>query len=244
MEHRTETGMNRTGIQMSPVDTKRMLEGNPAGIPEGDESVVTEMRSDYINEAEPVGTVPMPGTVKGAAKTGAKKLTGKNPEVFIDKLGERLAFERGGTRLYEALLTKCEATIADGAEELPGEMSIVTLRRFHDEEAEHFEMLAGCMEELGADPTAQTPAADVTGVESFGIMQVLNDPRTTVAQSLNALLVAELADYAGWDLLIKLAVEMKQPAMAKRFRAALEQENEHMMTIKQWLEDSVLSESA
>ena len=244
MEQSTEIGMNRTGIQMSPKDTKRMLEGNQEqGIPEGDESGIMEMRSDYINEAEPVGTVPMPGTVKGAAKTGTKKLTGKNPEVFIDKLGERLVFERGGTRLYEALLTKCEATIADGAEELPGEMSIATLRHFRDEEAAHFEMLAGCMEELGADPTAQTPCADVTGVESFGIMQVLNDPRTTVAQSLNALLVAELADYAGWDLLIKLAEEMKQTGMVKRFRAALEQENKHMMTIKQWVEDSVLSES-
>lgn len=245
MESNTQIGMNRTGIQMSPKDSKRMLEANEqAVIPGGDESGVMEMRLDYISEAEPVGTVPMPGTAKGAVKTGAKKLTGRSPEVFIDKLGERLAFERSGTRLYEALLTKCEAAVAEGPEALPAEVTIETVRHFRDEEAEHFEMLAECLETLGADPTAQTPCADVSGVESFGIMQVLNDPRTTVTQSLGALLVAEMADQAGWELLIKLAEEMKQTDMVKRFRTALAQENEHLTTIKSWVEGSVLQESA
>lgn len=243
MEQRTEIGMNRTGIHMSPKDTKRMLEANEqAGIPKGDESVVTEMRSDYISDAEPIGTVPMPGTAKGAAKTGAKKLTGKNPEVFIDKLGARLAFERSGTRLYEALLTKCEA-VSDGTEALPAGVTIEKLRHIHDEEAAHFEMLAECLEALGADPTAQTPSADVSGVESFGIMQVLNDPRTTVPQCLDAILVAELADNAAWELLIKLAEEMKQTDMVGRFRTALAQENEHLATVKSWVEGSVLQKS-
>ena len=36
-------------------------------------------------------------------KTALNKLVGVSPEVLIDKLGERLAFERTGTRLYDAL---------------------------------------------------------------------------------------------------------------------------------------------
>jgi hypothetical protein len=33
-------------------------------------------------------------------------LGGKEPIVFLDKLGERAAFERSGTRLYETLIAK------------------------------------------------------------------------------------------------------------------------------------------
>jgi hypothetical protein len=66
--------------------------------------------------------------VKGVAKTGMQKLTGKKPEVLIDKLGARLAFERTGTRLYDALLGKCLVR-RDEVKGLPIEL----LREFRDE---------------------------------------------------------------------------------------------------------------
>lgn len=53
--------------------------------------------------------VPIPGSTKGMVITGHSKLVGQSPEVLIDKLGERLAFECGGTRLYEALIAKVES---------------------------------------------------------------------------------------------------------------------------------------
>jgi rubrerythrin len=166
-----------------------------------------------------------------------QKLTGKNPEVLVDKLGERLAFERSGVRLYEALLTKYQAT----PEKLPG-MSVEKLTHFRDEEAKHFKLVADALDMLGADPTAQTPGADVTGVESMGLMQVLDDPRTTIPQSLHAVLVAELADHAGWELLIKLAEDMGQKDMAKQFHGALEEEEEHLTHVRNWVEESVRAE--
>jgi ferritin-like metal-binding protein YciE len=241
--------MNRTGVQMSPIDTQRMLERDALTENVVDEENLDGMdaesiRSDYIADAEPVGTVPMPGTLKGAVKTGVRKvLAGKNPEVFVDKLGERLAFERTGTRLYDALILKFETAAieeidSDGAS---SNVSLERLRHFREEEAEHFELLADCLEQLGADPTAQTPCADVAGVESMGLMQVLNDPRTTLPQCLNAILVAELADNAGWELLIKLADELGQKDMVKQFKEALKQEQEHLDAIKTWNEESVLA---
>jgi hypothetical protein len=236
MESSTHMGLNRTGIQMSPVDTDQMIEGVARMRPSDSDETMVEMRSDYIAEAEPVGTVPVPGNVKGVAKTVAKKLTGKRPEVFIDKLGERLAFERTGTRLYDALLTKFEV-IEDGTHSVPIDM----LRQFRNQEAAHFELLAQCMEEIGADPTAQTPCADVTGVEALGLLQVLSDPRTTPAQSLNAILIAELADNAGWELLSALAEDMGQTEMAERFQRALAEEEKHLAHIKTWHEQAVFS---
>ncbi len=87
----TEMGMNKTGAHMSPKDIEKMMKGMPQGAPgEGDGSAIAAVRTTYIAEAEPVGTAPPPGTIKGAAKAGMQKLVGRHPEVLVDKLGERI----------------------------------------------------------------------------------------------------------------------------------------------------------
>ena len=103
------------------------------------------------------------------------------------------------------------------------------LQHICEEEARHFGLIAECIEKLGGDPTAQTPCADVTGVESSGLMQVVTDPKTTVNQSLHALLVAELADNAAWEELIVLAKALGQDEMVQRFEEALGEEREHLL---------------
>ena len=235
---KTQLGANRTGIKTSPVDAKKMLETPPgARLTPGDDSGIDQVRSRYIKESGPVGTVPPPATMKGVAKAGVQALTGKRAQVFMDRIGERLAFERAGTRLYEAMMTKCKAA-TDGAGKYLAE-----LEHFCDEEAEHFRMLEQCMEELGGDPTAQTPSADVTGVESAGLMQVVTDPMTTVNQSMHALLIAELADNDAWDELIVLAQELGQADMARQFEAARAAEREHLQKVRQWHQEATLQES-
>jgi rubrerythrin len=240
MENRTELGMNRTGLMVSPGDMKKMMEVTELTQPssEGDEHALDAVRAEYIAQAEPVGTVPPPATVKGAVKSAAKAITGKRPHVFLDKLGERLAFERSGTRLYGALIVKCEATREPG-----GVISVEKLREIQMEEARHFALLKECMEELGGDPTAQTPCADVTGVESSGLMQVVTDPKTTLNQSLHAILIAELADNAAWEELIVLARDMGLEEMATRFEGAAAHEMEHLETVKQWHQEGTLQEA-
>ena len=108
MSTRNRTGMSRLDSQLT-ID---MAEHTPPS-PAGDTTALQAIESTYIREAEPVGSVPVPGTVTGAAQAIANKLTGKNPEVFIDKLGESPAFERTGTRLYDYLITECETLKAD-----------------------------------------------------------------------------------------------------------------------------------
>lgn len=235
MEQRTQMGMNKTGVQMSPKDIQALLKDvKQTSAPGTDDAGIAAVRTTYITEAEPIGTVPVPGTVKGAVKTGMNKLTGKNPEVFIDALGARLAFERSGVRLYDTFLTKFQA-MQDGMTELTAD----EIKHFRDEEAKHFMLLSDCLETLGADPTAQTPAADITGVESMGLMKVLEDPRTTLEQSLHALLVVELADNASWELLVTLAEDQGQQQMADKFRTALQEEEDHLAHVRQWYEQCV-----
>jgi hypothetical protein len=209
--------------------------------------------------------VPPPATLSGFVKTGISAITGGHPSIFLDKVGERIAYERAGTRLYDALITKYEALSRNGASErklLPAastadpdassamaagstlsEAPLQTLQRIRGEELQHFHMLTATMERLGGDPTAQTPCADVVAVASMGLMQVLTDPRTTLAQCMNAMVTAELTDNAGWELLAQLADHAGQDELVPKFLEALREEDDHLRIVKNWL-TALVSERA
>jgi hypothetical protein len=98
---RTMTGQNRTGAAASMKGARAMLEVANEFTPASqiDTTVSKAERMRYIEEAESVGSIPPPVTVKGAIKSGLAKLTGDEPSVLLDKIGERLAYERSGVRL-------------------------------------------------------------------------------------------------------------------------------------------------
>jgi hypothetical protein len=137
------------------------------------------------------------------------------------------------------VITKCLAAGADAG----GTVDMQRLEQIHRQEAQHFELVREAIEELGGDPTAMTPCADLVGVQSLGLIQAVNEPRTTIAQALNTLLIAELTDNAGWELLITLANELGHTGMAERFTTALAHEQEHLATVKTWLQEVTLAES-
>ena len=239
MKEQTPMGMNRTGMQMSPFDANAM-QGMPASMTPatpGDDSALAEMRSAYIAESEPIGSVPLPGSVKGAMTTGVSMLTGDQPQLLLDKLGERLAFERTGTRLYDALITKFEAM-----QDQSTSMTLADLQKIRQDEARHFAIVADAIETLGGDQTSQTPCADLVGVESMGLMQVVTDPRTTIAQSLHAILVAEMTDNAGWELLIALAEDQNQNSLITDFSVALDEERVHLQQVQSWYQEATIGE--
>jgi ferritin-like protein len=147
------------------------------------------------------------------AKLALQALKGEKATVLVDKLAERLAFERSGTRLYETLIAKCHATGNSGSS-----ATLQKLEHICKEELNHFHMLWECIEKLGADPTVQTPSADIAAVASQGIPKVVLDPRTTFAQCLDAIMTAELIDYEAWERLTELAQGFDQTEMVQQFR--------------------------
>lgn len=165
-------------------------------------------------------------------------IAGTKPSVLMNKLGERLAFERTGTRLYEALMAKF-----DGQAAWPGGPSRADLQRFHDEELRHFQQVREAVQSLGGAPTVVTPAADVVSVASEGLLKVITDPRTSIAESLEALLVAELADNDGWKMLIQLADSLEQKDLAKSFRRAAKEEDQHLSAVRNWLSTQMIQEA-
>ena len=119
--------------------------------------------------------------------------------VFLDKLSERLAFERRGDACTKRFTTKLRRL----AKQVPGP-TLEQIEQIGREELEHFLMVNRTITELGGDSTVESPSADVGGVASMGIMQVLTDRELRVPM-LAGTADAELTDNDGWQLLIQLA---------------------------------------
>lgn len=222
---------NRTGVGASPEEAAAQAEGVAAimggDLPpptpiEGSGLVVT--RASYEIEAHPIGTMPPP--MIDAADDEDLEV----PAVLLDKLSERCAFERSGTRLYEGLIGKLQVrgTFEGGPTE-------EKLREFMEAELRHFQLVASALTALGGDPTAMSPCANVSAVASQGLVQVISDPRTTLAQALQAILIAELADNDGWAMLIEITREAGQEEIAASFEEARREEDEHLLEVRAWL---------
>lgn len=240
MKKPTDLGSNRTGAQASPVDAKKTAEGASSSplIDGGTAADLAAERLGWAQDAEPVGSMPPPLSVTGAIKSAVEMLKGNEPTVLLDKIGERLAFERTGVRLYEALLTKLAA--ADLHEGGPTQAEVLRIR---DDELRHFSELKEAMESLGGDPTAMSPCADVTAVASSGVGKVLSDPRTTLSQCLEALLMVELVDNDSWAVLATLADGFGKKEMAERFRWALADEAQHLDMVRRWVNQEIIGQA-
>lgn len=222
MSHIPTIGDNKTGVAMHPRRTAAMVKGTREFPPSsrGSEENLAAVRIDYGSEAPPVGSLPPALDARPDEST----------IVFLDKLGARLAFERTGVRLYDAILAKHRALGG-----FDGGPSRAELQRIRNEEHAHFLLLCRATESLGADPTAVTPSADVQATSSIGVVQVITDPRTTLLAALDAILIAELADNDSWEALIELARHAGHDDLAESFIGALRDEVEHLENVRRWL---------
>jgi rubrerythrin len=232
--------MNRTGIMTHKALSAEMIKGAKKTVPssKGDGGEIAKQRGGYIDGALPIGTKPMIPDSNGDIDTDNEA----QPDAFrllLDKLGERLAFERQGTRLYETVVQKFEILDRNGSSP-----ALEDLRHILKEEMEHFALLQKVIADLGGDATVQTPSADVSGVLSQGILQIVTDPRTTGAQTLQAMLNAELADNDGWQMLINVSSALGHSDLQEEFQQALESEQEHLEHVRGWLETMTLEEAS
>ena len=146
-----------------------------------------------------------------------------------------------GTRLYQALIGKLESGKAHNYS-LP-KQTLHNLKRFKEEEENHFHFLTRCLTELGADPSALIPSADTSAVSAMGLLQVVTDPRTTFAQSVQSILIAELTDHDSWALLYQLSLSMEFKSMSEDFIKALIEEQDHLDHIRRLYEYLIMAEA-
>lgn len=228
MRSPTDLGSNKTGTATAPVQSARMPTPGTSAAPLV--SSLAAQRIAIAKASDPIGSMPPPLTLKGMAKTAIARIKGQRANTLLDKLGARAAFERSGTRLYDALLSKYDAFGT-----FDGGPSRAELELIRGEELAHFHLVVEAIEALGGDPTAVTPSADRDGVMSMGLVQTLSDPRSSLAECLEAILVAELVDNDCWTTLISLSDELGQKSLAEVFERSLAEEVRHLASVRQWL---------
>ena len=208
---------NRTGVLIAPELARELVESveNFSPKPDLDQSQAAAMRAVYVQEGQPIGSHPVAESVTMTA--------------LLDKLGARLAFERSGVRLYDALIQKRTATGGEGSP------TTADLQHIRDEELEHMHMLEECITDLGGDPTTVTPAADINATMTMGVLKVVADPRTTISQCLEAILTAELVDNDCWGVLVKMMQEEGLEEDAEDLQEALAEEQEQLKKVRGWI---------
>lgn len=152
----------------------------------------------------------------------------ENTSRVLDVLSGRLTFERTGVKLYDTVIEKIDR-LGD-----PRYLALVpTLRKHRNEEKEHEEWLEDCIRQLGGTAHETTDMARLEAEESQGIQSVIIDGHTKVLDLLHALLSAELADNAGWDLLVKLAGDLGDRETKLEFAKRLVEETKHLAFIRE-----------
>jgi rubrerythrin len=226
-------GRNKTGVARSTERRHQMLEADVGAAPGPELPVasVGQVRKQYADEREPMGTLAPPASLQQMGVSTLAKLKGGNPTLFLDKISARLASERMGTRFYEAVLSKFDSfgTFAGGPTRADLEAAM-------NDELEHFAMLVRAVETLGADVTVLSTSAALEGVALGGVLALLIEPRTNLAQCLEAILIAELADNDLWDTLIELAQDAGQQQMVADFSRARDDERRHLANTRKWLD--------
>jgi hypothetical protein len=232
MRQSPRQGDNRTGIVASGGFGEDMLtatEEFPPSSP-GSAQAIAEVRVAYVEESEGLGETPPPASLKDKAKAAVNAVTGGEPTLLMDKLGERLAFEHAGARLYEALVSKHKAYGS-----FAGGPSAEDLLRILTQEYEHADLLEQAIKDLGGDPTALTPSANLAANISAGLPQVVTDPRTNLLQCLEAIMVAELADNECWTTLAELARQGGHDELVLECQQAMGHERDHLRKVRRWI---------
>jgi hypothetical protein len=228
----TPIGLNRTGIDLARDRADAMLEATEEfnSFAEIDGESIALVRSAYAMEVDPMGSLPPPATLKGAMKAAKDTLLGRHPTQLLDKLGERLAFERTGTRLYDVILGKLEQGSG-----FPGGPTTAEVERIRGQEYDHFRLVERIIRLVGGDPTVITPSANLHSTMTHGIIAVVVDPRTTLEQCLEAALLAELGDNECWQTLLEFLIDAERTDVLLEVREAIQHEADHLVHVRRWL---------
>lgn len=223
MEISKKIEMNRTGISVSPQDSEKMMEGahQPPPFSEASELELAQNRLRWMKESSGFGSLPSSHN--------------ESLRFLLDQLGERLAVARMSVRLYDAVIGKYHPVDHSGSD-----ISLEKLIQFRDENYQHFLLLSYVIEEFRGDPTIQTPSADLAGIWMTGFQKAVLDFRTRFFESLESLLMVELIDHEGWDLLVQLTRSIKMDEVSVKFQNVFKETESHVNGIRSAVKNAIL----
>ena len=148
---------------------------------------------------------------------------------FIDKLAQRWVVERAAVTMYREAIARLRVNERLGS-------LVPDLERFGPQEQLHADMIEQLLRELGHDDVHgehATPAVNLAASAMAAILESIRAPAATARSILEAMLMAERVDVAGWELLIDLAKDAElDEDWLRGFRAAGREEREHEYVVR------------
>ncbi len=148
---------------------------------------------------------------------------------FIDKLAQRWVVERAAVTMYQEAIARLR--INDVVAGL-----IPELERFAGQEQLHATFLEQLLHELGhGDVHGEhaTPAVNLAASAMAAILESIRAPAATARSILEAMLMAERLDVAGWEILTDLAKDAElDEDYLRSCRAASREEREHEYVVR------------
>jgi hypothetical protein len=156
-----------------------------------------------------------------------EKLAQRHAAQVLDVLGARLGFERTAVRLYDRVIERMERHAEPRYHPI-----IAQLRQIRDEEKEHEEWIEAQIRALGGSPEIATEMAELEREEESGIEHIIDSDDKPI-HLVHALLAFELADNAGWDVLVKLADDVGDRTAKLQFARRLGEEAKHLLFMRE-----------
>ena len=181
------------------------------------------------------------GPASSRSKTDAKvcsfvgaglALTADELGAFLLKVGERLYFEKTILKGYDALISKCELFSADL---LPAELDIIDLVEIRSQKHRFVKLLASTLEGLGGEGLSERPPSGSLLLAITGVCRAIEDVTAGIEQSLECLLIAELADDEGWDLLICDCDDLGLAGLSASLDSVQEISESHTEMVREWI---------
>lgn len=160
------------------------------------------------------------------------KVQQHNTALLLNKLAQRLSYERANVRFYEALIFKSLAA-EQGVRRI---VSVDRLRQFRDEDVEHTVLLKTAIETLGADVDMWLPDAVPSQATQITMSKMLTKTHGDILQCLQSVVVFARNDADEWQMLYRLFSSMGLEKMTETFRQAWEEDQQQLTTLSAWVE--------
>src|SRR5437868_3256316 len=150
------------------------------------------------------------------------RLSQANRHKLIDLLNERAASERASARLYARVVERVSNAEPAIRRVLP------RLQQQRTEGIEHGRWLDAQLRALGSDSFTITARTQRLIGELRGVEQLVVDEGASIADLFHALLIAELTNTLGWQLLVALADRADDRPAAEAFGKRCAKQEEHV----------------
>ncbi len=156
------------------------------------------------------------------------KRNGHSPSL-VNRLCERCAFARVSVLLHEAVLAKL---VASGP--FPGGPTVEELNAYASEELARFHLLSSEIVALGGSATGSAVPVFVSIVALEGLVALARDRRSTLAEAIDALLLAQISDAAGWEAVVDACDRSGNIWLAGRLAVAHRTKLAQLSAVRRW----------